>query len=156
MGKKNNDMSDLLASLGTSDDSGDEGTTSGKKKSREGGRIGSYRRVTEVMQAHIARAEEQGSDDVVEALTNALKAIHVVRDTSALPPGASRHFIGIEENGTLVAFDCPNVPTPDMYPDYVKVYGPYRKSTGLAFRMTNGIPAEESIERLVFSRKNAA
>lgn len=154
MGKKNNDMSDLLASLGTSDDSGDEGTTSGEKKSRIGGKIGAYSRVKALISTHISRQEEEGNDDTADVLRTLLKEVEVCQESTGVP-GAMKHYVGVLADGTLEAFDSASVPTSATFSQYDKVFGNYRKAT-VSHRLTNGIPEEESTAKLVFSTRRAA
>jgi hypothetical protein len=144
---------DLSALLGTMSDESDD-VSSGEKKTREGGKVGAYRRAEDVINAHISRHEEDGNADVVDALTSLLTDLHKVRDAHGVPQSAKKRYIGQDESGTLVGFESDEIPTPATFSDYTKVWGTYRKD-GLAFRLANGIPDGELTDRLVFARKSA-
>lgn len=148
MGKNNSALD--LASLGFASD--DSSEVSGEKKSRIGGKQGAYMRVNALIEAAIARHEETGEDNVVEALRTLQKDCQRTKEETGVPQGTTRHYIGEREDGTLESFDSVSTPTTSSHTDFVRVYGPYRKTAGLSFRLENGIPSEEKADRLVCFR----
>lgn len=121
------------------------------KRTRMSPRVKALDEVCGLIDAVLKDLAEQGSDEGVADVMSDLRGRvqGLADDGSPKAEYAGRHYIAELSDGTFASFDSNSVPTRRAFgagtkTNYAKVYGPFRTTSGIAYRLERPTMIAES------------